>query len=75
LGLSKHWQGDYFVIAWKAWAHGRTIKAYGSIPLLICWGLWIKRNNAIFQGKTTSLGIIASKVIVIFSILPQLVKP
>lgn len=43
------WEGPSLVEAFKLWWDAEASKSHKIIPLIISWGIWIARNNLIFE--------------------------
>lgn len=43
------WQGESFHEAWINWWASAAPPKSRNLPLIICWALWVARNNLIFQ--------------------------
>lgn len=48
-----------------------VFKFIKALPLIIDWGIWIARNNSIFQGKHTCSEVIVVNSLGILSFYPQ----
>jgi hypothetical protein len=43
------WEGHTLEQAWRNWWENLSYKRYRILPLLIIWGVWLARNEAIFN--------------------------
>jgi ribonuclease HI len=57
--------------ALQNWLSDHQNHEYKALPLIICWGIWIARNKAIFENKHVSIAHISLQCINIFSAFPQ----
>ena len=63
LWLHAEWIGPSLEEAFKCWWSVDFSKSHKIIPLIISWGIWIARNNSIFNDKGCSEVEIATKVV------------
>ena len=71
LGPACRWEGDSIIHAWERWRHSETTKVMIVLPLLVTWGIWLARNNLVFNGKECTLEIMAGMVCGIALTLPK----
>ena len=57
------WSGPSLEEAFKCWWNAEYSKSFQMIPLIISWGIWIARNNLIFNDKGCSEVEIATKAV------------
>jgi hypothetical protein len=57
--------------AWKDWLQVPEHKKIKSLPLIVCWGIWLARNFVIFKDNPTLPELIASQGLSILSHFPQ----
>lgn len=70
LRLQSVWEGPSLVEAFKFWWDTEATKSHGIIPLIISWGIWIARNNLIFEDIRCSeveIATMAASLILFFS--------
>jgi len=65
------WQGALVSEAWSSWWTKAIPKKLRNLPLLVCWGLWIARNNLIFQKSLPHWPSISSRIISDYSLIPE----
>jgi ribonuclease HI len=65
------WEGHTLEQAWKNWWENPSYKRYRLIPLLITWGVWLARNEAIFNEVTIAPGKTSLNSLAIFSSFPS----
>eukprot|EP00253_Pinus_taeda_P033090 PITA_33090 len=68
----KDWQGPNIMEAWSGWCREHSGKSI-HLPLLVCWAIWIARNQIIFQNKAPHWPIILSHTIADYDLLPEVV--
>jgi hypothetical protein len=50
----------------KSWFHDRSMISLRTLPCYVTWGIWLSRNNMIFEGKLFSASLVAHKIKVAF---------
>jgi hypothetical protein len=65
------WDGPIVELAWQVWCHDLAHKKIKSLPLIICWGIWLARNKAIFQDRPSLPDCIVAQGLSILSHFPQ----
>lgn len=66
-------QGDSMVEALLNWTQNsanRPIRLIRALPLIICWGIWLARNNSIFHDPLKATNLVATQGLSILS-FPQ----
>jgi len=71
VGSPCQWTGASIGAAWEDWWRRTTIKKHKFLPLLVIWGIWLARNNAIFKDKPCLPEITAAQSVGIFISLPE----
>jgi len=66
----KVWQGPNIMEAWSDWSRLHTGKSI-NMPLLVCWAIWIARNQVIFQNKAPHWPVIQRHTIADYELLPE----
>eukprot|EP00253_Pinus_taeda_P033651 PITA_33651 len=66
----KEWHGNNLQEAWTNWCLENTGKAK-NLPLLICWAIWIARNQSIFQLKLPHWPSIILHTVADYNLLPD----
>ena len=41
------------------------MSTYKALPAIVCWGIWIRRNNDIFEDRITTPQVVASNILAI----------
>jgi hypothetical protein len=54
-------EASYDRCLWS-WLHDYHLKAFKEIPTLITWGLWLHRNQALFEGIKQSSTMVVHKI-------------
>jgi len=57
--------------AWKYWVSNPTNQNIKVLPLILCWGAWLERNNVIFNNNLSTPNCIVAQVVSILSFFPQ----
>jgi hypothetical protein len=57
--------------ALKNWLTDHQNIEYKALPLIICWGIWISWNKAIFENKQASISHTSLQSINILTTFPQ----
>eukprot|EP00253_Pinus_taeda_P034952 PITA_34952 len=70
LKLKDQWGAATFEDAWKNWWNNHPDGNLRNLPPIFFWGLWLARNNNIFQDKAISTSSIASNCVAIYSSIP-----
>jgi len=65
------WTGASIGAAWEDWWGRTTVKKLKYLPLIVIWGIWLARNNAIFNDKPCLPEITAVQSVGIFKSLPE----
>eukprot|EP00253_Pinus_taeda_P006554 PITA_06554 len=63
----KAWQGPNIMEAWSLLHTGKS----NNMPLLVCWVIWIARNQVIFQNKAPHWPVILRHTIADYELLPE----
>ena len=58
-----NWNGENFEQALLAWTTDRNLSSYKSLPVIVCWGLWIHRKKGIFEDRITTPQVVASNIL------------
>ena len=53
----------------------RNMFTYKSLPSILCWGVWIHRNNCIFEDRVTTPQVVASNILAIAAHFIAVEKP
>ena len=61
LNLRSAWSGNSVEEALSSWWRDEGAQNHKAAPLIINWGIWIARNEVIFNGRSFSPSDIASK--------------
>jgi hypothetical protein len=64
------WDGLNVELAWKSWLQTPVYKSIKALPLIVCWGIWLARNKAIFQDSPSLPEIVVSQGLSILSHFP-----
>eukprot|EP00253_Pinus_taeda_P014042 PITA_14042 len=72
LNIKAHWGSDPLEVTWKNWWQNHPDGSLRNFPIIFFWGVWLARNNSIFQDKTTPTSVIASNCAAIYSAIPAL---
>ena len=67
----KAWQGTNSLEAWNNWTREHSGKPI-NMPLLVCWAIWIARNQIIFNNKDPHWPTILSHTIADYNMLPEI---
>eukprot|EP00253_Pinus_taeda_P035322 PITA_35322 len=67
LNKSFQWGNGNLDEAWSNWWQHYPNGNLRNLPPIICWGVWLDRNRAIFQDQGTQPSVIAIQAISIFS--------
>jgi hypothetical protein len=70
-GLKNEWKGDSIDTALKSWISNPTTSNYKALPLTIAWGVWLARNQMLFEDKEIIPLKCAMQSINILSAIPQ----
>eukprot|EP00253_Pinus_taeda_P028824 PITA_28824 len=65
------WEGNNRSEVWHKWWHSNQSWKLRNLPPIICWGVWISRNRAIFQDKDSSVEAIVIQSTSIYSNIPE----
>lgn len=65
------WQGDNLDDTFQSWVQNRTYCQAKALSLIIYWGIWFTKNNALFQDKSIIPKVVASQSLGILSQFPQ----
>ena len=71
LGLECRWEGDSILLAWENWKKMESLEIMAALPFLVTWGIWLARNNLIFNGKACTPSITASMSCGVIQALPS----
>ena len=66
-----NWQGQSAEDALRLWMLNQTTNPFKYLPLIISYGVWITRKNAIFQEALTTPPIVVAQAIGILAHFPQ----
>lgn len=64
------WEGQVLSEAWQRWWNDSSNDRERTIPLLIPWGTWLARNQAIFMDSVFPIGRLVAEGATIFEIIP-----
>eukprot|EP00253_Pinus_taeda_P010417 PITA_10417 len=70
LNIKAQWGSAPLDVAWKNWWQNHPDGSMRNLPVIFFWGVWLARNNSIFQDKSTPTGVIAQNCAVIYSTIP-----
>ena len=59
------WEGEIVELAWVRWMADRSLKSFISLPVVVSWGIWIYRNQSIFEGKVVTPQLVATNLVAI----------
>eukprot|EP00253_Pinus_taeda_P036521 PITA_36521 len=71
LNKTFQWGNGNLEEAWSNWWQHYPNGNLRNLPPIICWGVWLARNRAIFQDQGTQPSFIAIQVVSIFSSIPE----
>ena len=54
------WEGPSIFHALSNWKVGNNLEMMEALPLLVFWGVWLERNNLLFNGKSCTPAITTS---------------
>lgn len=63
--------GRQFWRTFQSWVQNRTYCQAKALSLIIYWGIWFTKNNALFQDKSIIPKVVASQSLGILSQFPQ----
>lgn len=58
-----HWEGESINEALLLWCSSREFKDIQAFPLIISWGIWLAKNQYIFNDRAQSPTVIAVNAI------------
>ena len=61
LCVKNWWEGVNFNLVFTSWVLDKTVPT--TLAVLVCWYIWIERNQTIFNGKKPSIGAITCRII------------
>jgi len=64
------WEGQALSEAWQRWWNDSSNDRERTIPLLITWGTWLARNQAIFMDSVFPIGRLAAEGAAIYESIP-----
>jgi len=71
VGSPCQWAGASIGAAWEDWWRRTTVKKLKYLPLLVIWGIWLARNNAIFNDRPCLPELTAIHSVGIYKSLPE----
>ena len=74
LGPDCRWEGASILDAWERWRRMEKMDIMKVLPLLVTWGIWLARNNVVFNGKVCTPAISAGQICRIALALPKHVR-
>jgi len=74
VGFQCQWSGASLGAVWEAWWRRTTVMKHKYLPLLVIWGIWLARNQAIFKDKPSLPEITAVQSVGIFKSYPEHVR-
>eukprot|EP00253_Pinus_taeda_P035221 PITA_35221 len=72
--LSNQWHGNNLPDAWDNWCHEHIGKSL-NLPLLVCWAIWIARNQAIFNLRAPHWPSITLHTVADYNLIPDVSQP
>ena len=73
-GPDCQWEGDTILDAWERWRRLEKVDIMKVIPLLVTWGIWLVRNNVVFNEKVCTPAITAGQTCGIALALPKHIR-
>jgi len=73
LQLSMTWCQSYLHNCYTQWI--KEHKQHSSLPLFICWGVWLHRNSIIFEDRNTNWLITGLKILALYKEYLTVTKP
>jgi len=71
VGSPCQWAGASIGAAWEDWWRRTSVKKLKYLPLLVIWGIWLARNNAIFNDRPCLPELTAVQSVGILKSLPE----
>jgi hypothetical protein len=61
LKLKKRWTGTSFNVCFDSWAKDKNVS--NNLAVLLCWYIWLERNQVIFEEKAPSVWAVTCKTL------------
>jgi hypothetical protein len=64
--LQNQWDKPTLLECLESWITYRFVSSYKALPCYVIWGIWLSRNNLIFEDKEAHLGRLSHQIRVSF---------
>jgi len=65
------WDRAFVEKAWQSWFQASVYESIKSLPLIVCWGIWLACNKVIFQASPSLPEIISAQGVLILFHFPR----
>ena len=73
VGFNCQWEGDTVGDAWHSWWR-RSNQQQRKLPLLVLWGVWLARNQAIFKDVFCTPAITSTMTVGLYNSFPEHIR-
>ena len=74
VGFNCQWEGATVGEAWESWWRRTNQKQHKILPLLVIWGVWMARNQAIFKDASSIPAITGTLSVGLFNSFPEHIR-